>query len=426
MVQTQLDTVSGATKIAESITRRSRVLLIWFELPNRPELLEPFSVLSNQFEFIHLIFNTSSERQQSHSPFQMIYWFDYASPFSLLKSIRPDVILSEFPSDLKCIALAVAAKRIGVPYLGITHGIYFAHSFDIVVPNENSLGKLNDYSKYLRILRFYLSVVNVRDWKSSTSLLKFLYYFVRIGFFSALKKVKFEARWPLRYIVYQMKNSDKIMYDTHRFPADRLIPIGVPQFDKMFTYWNSVPEKKESEKFYLMIDTAWVQNASIPPDEVIYGTYRKLAAYCKQQGAKLLVKLHPHWYTHSALPQEDNIEYVRNVSQDKLSDLMIQAQGCFLYFSTLSIPIVPYINCYFLYHGEPTDDLLGILKLGVAKAIDIQRIELDAIDFSTGFDKTNIETYIDDYLYAIDGKSTKRLGAILQEFSKTSPYCAQA
>lgn len=408
------------------VGNKHRVLLVWFELPNRPELQEPFVNLSDKFEFIHLVFNSPAEREQAHSPFKMIFWFDYPTPYALLNKIKPHVILSEFPSDLKCIALAIAAKEYNIPYLGITHGIYFADSFNVVIPNGNSASKFDRYGKYVKILRFYLSVLKLTDKKLAAHMLQFLYYFMRIGYFEALGKVKFEQRWPLRYLVYQMKNSDEIMYNKHGFPAERLVPIGVPQFDRMFRYWNSFQQNAaEKSKYYLMIDTAWIFNATKPPDETIYGTYTKLANFCREKGCKLIVKLHPHWYEHDALPQDANIEYIRHVSQDKLAELMIKAQGCFLYFSTLSIPIVPYVNCYFLYYKTPSKDLIDIVNLRVAKALDIAEIERTPIDFEAGFSHEHIDVYVDNYLYATDGESTKRLGEILESFSKTSGGLAQ-
>jgi hypothetical protein len=313
----------------------------------------------------------------------------------------------------------MAARERRIPYLGITHGIYFADSFNIVIPNGNSVGKIERYGRYFKILRFYLSVLKLKDAKLASDMLRFLYYFMRIGYFAALDRVKFEQRWPLRYLVYQLKNSGDIMYNKHGFPADKLVPIGVPQFDQMFRIWNRFHNQSEEKSpYFLMIDTAWIFNATKPPEEFIYGTYTRLAAFCQQQGCKLVVKLHPHWYEHELLPKHDNILYVRNLSQTELANLIIHAKGCFLYFSTLSIPIVPYKNCYFLYYKTFSKDLQDITALGVAKSLDVAAIDEANINFSEGFNQQNMDQYIADYLYSVDGRSTERLGDVLSSWCR--------
>jgi hypothetical protein len=414
----------------EEPLRKKRVLFIWFEIPGRPELLEPFVNLSHRFEFIHLQFNSKKERKAEVTPFEMIYWFDYATPYKLLKEIKPDVVFSEFPSDLKCIALKIAAGNLNIPYVGMTHGIYFEDSFNIKIENENSVVAVNSYSKYLKILRFYLSSIRAKNVKALPKIAGLLFYYMKDGYFEALKKVQFQLRWPDRYIVYQMRNSIEIMRDTHGFPANRLIPIGVPQFDSMFHYWNSYQaEQNETGNYFLLIDTAWIDKMGMPSSEIIYQTYLKLAEYCKTQNSKLVVKLHPHWYENKSLPQNENIVYLRTVPQKELSELIIKARGCFLYFSTLSIPVVPYKNCYFLYYKTPTGDVYYITSLGVAKSLNIEEIKTEEIEFFNGFDRSHIREYIVDYLFSIDGKATARLAKILggnasEETELESEYAA--
>jgi hypothetical protein len=393
--------------------KRKRVLLIWYEISDRPELLEPFVNLSDQFEFIHLNFNTPKERKKITSPFKMIYWFNYPTPKILLKRIKPDIIFSEFPSDLKTIALNVVAKKAGIPYISMTHGIYFEDSFDIHIANENSFRQWWRYHAYYKILFFYLTSIRLSHLKYVPHLIKFLFYFIRFGYFDALDKVKFKLRWPDKYIVYQLKNSVEIMKGKHNFPPERLIPIGVPQFDSLFHYWNESISRVEPGNYYLMIDTAWIYNNEMPSPETINNTYLKLSAYCKSRNCRLFVKLHPHWYGKKDLPKDDNISYFRNIPQQDLSALIIRARGCFLYFSTLSIPIVPYKNCYFLYFKNVTGDLKEITSLGVAKSLNVEQFEIGDIDFENGFDRSQIAKYIDQYLFSTDGKATKRLAAVL-------------
>jgi len=398
-------------------TPRKRVLLIWWETKSRPELLEPFRQLSDRFEFIHLFFKDEKEREAVTSPFPMIYWFDYSTPYKLLDKVKPDVIFSEFPTDLKTIGLNIAAHNRGIPFLGMTHGIYFDNSFDITIANYNSIKEVNKYVDHIRIMFFYFASFKFKNLKYIFPAIRLLFHYIKDGYWEALRKVKFKIRLPDKYIVYQMKNSDKAIWDMHGCPPEKLVAIGVPQFDIIFKHWNSCKSNGQITEggYYLMVDTAWIFNNDMPPPDVINDTYLRIAAYCKSRNAKLIVKLHPFWYTKNDLPVSENIEYVRNIPQEELSRLIIQSKGCFLYFSTLSIPIVPYKNCYFLYYGKPSKDLVEIVELKVAKSIDIRELDNSRIDFDNGFDRSRIDEYIKDYLYAIDGKATGRLEKILEE-----------
>ena len=183
----------------------------------------------------------------------------------------------------------------------------------------------------------------------------------------------------------------------------------------MFQYWNSFENEnnRSSSDYYLMIDTAWIFNINLPPIDLIYSTYLKLSAYCKLQKCRLIVKLHPHWYEKTDFPFDENITYLRNIPQIELQELIIKAKGCFLYFSTLSIPIIPYRNSYFCIIRKFQKTLIDITTLGVAKAIDIAELDINSIDFDSGFDRAYIDKYIQGYLFSIDGKATKRLANIL-------------
>ena len=393
-----------------------KILLVWFELPRRPELIEPFIKIAQNkdVEFIHLIHNSKKDREEVISPFRMIFWLDYNTPAALLNDIKPDKIISEFPTDLKGIALRVAAAKRKIPFIGMTHGIIFKNSADISLSNENSISSLGKYSKYFKIAFFYLSVIPFFKPAKAIKLLKYFFVFLSKGYYNAARTVKFSERNPDIYLVFQKKNAAKYYQNLSNIEEEKLIPIGVPMFDDIFYFFNEKNNIK-AERYYLMIDTAWIYQTQLPSQELISNTYLKLAEFCKRNNAKLKVKLHPHWYDKDDLPQLTEIEYYRNVPQDNLNILMKEALGCFLYFSSLSVPLIVYKQCYFLGYRDLDAEIASWEKDQLIRTLDIENFSSEDINFNNfnERDPALINQFVSDYLFSTDGKSVERLGKII-------------
>ena len=94
---------------------------------------------------------------------------------------------------------------------------------------------------------------------------------------------------------------------------------------------------------------------------------------------------------------------------------MKNALGCFLYFSTLSIPLVVYKKCYFLGFRDIEDEIVLWESSNLIKSINIESFIPEDIDFNTFPDKNSdiIKQFISDYLFSTDGKSVERLQRIL-------------
>lgn len=395
-----------------------RVLLIWFELPKRPELLDPFVKIAENgnVEFIHLIHNTLTDRKEILSPFKMIYWFDYKTPFHLLNDIKPDKIVSELLIDLKGIALRIIAAKLKIPFIGMTHGIFFKNTADIVIKNDNNISSFKKYRAYAKISLFYFSVFSLFDFNKTISLIKLFFVFIFKGYYHAARTVKFSERNPDIYIIFQRKNALRYLNTISNIDEEKLIPIGVPMFDDIFNYLKN-PTEPDGKKYYLMIDTAWIYQTMLPTEKVINDTYLKLAQFCKKNNAILKVKLHPYWYLKSDLPQHPSIEYCRNLTPLELNQLINKALGCFLYFSTLSIPLIVYKNCYCLGFKNLDEEISMWDKMNLIKTIDIETFVPDDIDFNK-FEAKNsnhINQFITDYLFSVDGKAVERLQNIILE-----------
>ena len=88
---------------------KKKAILFWFEMDKRLELLQPFITMSDDIEFVHVFFRTREERQIQLSPFEIIYWFDYKTPYEMLKKHKPDFIVGA-TENLLAISLIVAAR----------------------------------------------------------------------------------------------------------------------------------------------------------------------------------------------------------------------------------------------------------------------------------------------------------------------------
>lgn len=388
------------------------MLLVWFELPDRPEMLKYFIDMADEIEFIHLWFNHPSERDTDLSPFERIYWLDYATPYALLDAVRPDKILGEYLRDLKGVALTAAAKNRGIPVLGLTHGIYFEDSYDLVLDRPRYPFTLFTLWKYLRIALFYLSILTrLKNWKHFGPLAKyFILFFIR-GYYEAGKAVRFDFRNPDVYFVYQMANATEWLGLHHDLRRDQIVPIGVLNFDNML---QSVPKllPNSTNDYYLLIDTAWIYQEDIPEQSIIDAIYTRLADYAASQGKDLYVKLHPHWYHNQSLPLRPNIKYLRALDEDTLNRTIANAAGCFCNISTLAVPVIYFKPTYLLYYKRMIGDVRYFAESGMCRVLDIATFLPSDIHFENFVrSEEQVAGFVDKYLYSADGHATDRLKA---------------
>lgn len=388
--------------------KKKRGLLVWFEMDRRLELLQPFIDMSDEIEFTHIFFRTREERQVFLSPFEVIYWFDYNTPYELLRKHKPDFIIGA-TEILQTISLIVAAKEKHIPYYGLQHGFSTDNFVTIVkkVTRESPFSPAQ-LRKHFKTSLFYFSSIRL---KSIGRIFQYIRLFVLF-----YKKFPEEAiidgqyKWvkPSCYLCFSEISSGhyKRLYN---LTDSEIKYIGIPSFDNLFKAMNTTERDASSEKYYLLIDTSFIDYGKPISDEQVWRCYNTINQYCRQQGAKLYIKLHPRNYENYGLNDGDGIHFVRNREMQGLASLIVNAQGCFGFFSTLTMPIAFVIPTIQIRYDDVYDKLL--VENDITPELDFYHFRLEDIQF-------NPPSHIDEklkekFLFATDGNTAVRIKKIL-------------
>ena len=319
-----------------------KILLYWFEMDQRPELLQPFVELSAHFEFIHIIYRKPAERTTSSSPFKMIYWFDYSSPYQLLNKIKPDRVVITDAADLLSISLVIACKSRNIATFSLQHGFVIGNVVsnlaDIV--REPILSK-NKFAVYAKLLAFYIKGINYKKLFLLPQLISFLFSYYKHGGTKSLYRNKYNWRLVDNYLCYS-EGSAKVFFERDGIDNSKVKIIGVITFDELFKVLNNKFIQPSGDKYYLLIDTNFSEHKNPVTNEQILRNYQELAEYCKNNNARLKVKLHPWCYNKDYTKEFrlDNVDFLKNIPQYDLAVLIKNAIGCFGFFSTLSFPVL--------------------------------------------------------------------------------------
>lgn len=394
--------------------KKKKVLLYWFEMPGRPELMDVFVFDDPCLEFVHLYHFNKKNRQETYSPYKMLYWFDYNSPYQLLNEVKPDLVVVANGEGLYEVALLIAANQRGIKTLCVQHGLFAPSVFEEMrtTKTRREAGKA---FYYFKLFLFYLPIFRKLRGGMRGRLLKFIGDFMRYGQYGACEKNQFALRLPANYICFTKFNAQ---YFTTRdgVGAEKIIEIGVPFFDYIFQLNNNstTPGNGAEQPYLLFIDTRLIKDGLPVSTTVMNGYYSRLNDFAQKNGYRLKIKLHPWSYSETSLLEHSNIKYLRNISNTQLVEEIMQAKIVFSFFSTLLFPIfflhekvvgVEYDDFHFPaeikdQHKVPTVNLLNEIP---------DNFSIDAVK--------NSETLLHDvqikYLYKTDGKAKERLKTIL-------------
>jgi hypothetical protein len=387
--------------------KRKKAILVWFEMDRRLELLQPFISLQQDIEFVHLYFRTRDERQINMSPFEIIYWFDYKSPYELLQKHNPDFIVGA-TEVLLSISLIAAAKEKNITFFGMQHG-FTTEDFMSILPKVKRDATINLplLKKHFNTARFYFSSLKLKNISRLGQYAKLLISFYSKFPEEAINKKRYKWLKPDYYICFSEISCQhyKKLYNL----ADNEIKfIGIPSFDNIFKEMNLLKPDAAATKYYLLIDTSFIDYHKPVSDEQIQRCYKTIKEYCKQQNATLYIKLHPRNYQNPGLADDDTITFIRNVDMPQLAKLIINAAGCFGFYSTLTMPIAFTIPTVQIKYDEIYEPLLA--KEGVTPVLDFYNFTISDIKFYP-FNKN--DTLKTKFLYASDGKAVERLKQIL-------------
>ncbi len=389
---------------------KKKVLLVWWEIDQRPEFLEPFVMMGDDFDFVQVIYKNRDERTGTSSPFTMIYWHDYPNAQSLLRDIRPQVIIGVTES-IFCAALIHAARKKDIPFYGLQHG-YTPDNIAEVAADTRKFEKTL-FSSYLKSTLFFLRSFSLFNPARFFSALYFYWLYPRMHVYKLLTKHHFPWLAPPYYICFSPYSAEhyKRMY---RMQEDQIRYTGILWFDKLFKGFAACAGNRTSQanKYYLLIDTSFVNYQKPVSEAQINRCYQELASYCQANNARLVVKLHPLNYDSKTLPEVTHIEYVRKLSDESLHQLITGCEGCFGFHSTLILPILaikPVIQIAYdgIYMKLPE-------KEGLTPVLDFYTFTQGDIRFPVKEMNDLHQQNLGYLLYSIDGHATERLKQILR------------
>ena len=388
--------------------KKKKGLLVWFEMDKRIELLQPFINMSDEIEFVHLHFRTREERLVDQSPFEIIYWFDYNTPYQLLQKHRPDFIVGA-TEGLLSISLIVAAKEKNIPFFGMQHGFTTENFLSIIQAEKrgftNTVKKLKTH---LKTTQFYFSSLRLSKKDRLFEYINLFILFFKNFPETALAKNRYEWVKPAVYICFSEISS--LHYkQLYNLKDSEIKYVGIPSFDLLFkSIKKNENESFAVEKCFLLIDTNFTDYHKIITKEQIWRCYNEIAEFCKIQNAKLYIKLHPLSYKYD---YEDNetILFVRNINHNELGKLIQQSLGCFGFYSTLTFPIAfikPTVQIG--YDGIIEQ---GLVDNNITPALDFYTFKARDINFCRD-SRSKIELR-EKYLFSDDGNAGQRIKSIL-------------
>ncbi len=392
---------------------RKTILLNWGY--HRKSWVAPFNALREAFDFVYLSNIHPSLDKECYVEEPRIYWSEFGNANEILDRVSPDkVVFMALESGLG-IALNTAAKKRGIPTYILQHGLYTTYEdyrareeiwkkkdTKTVVPQTKQEFSFSS-------LKFLLASCTVSDLFKLFKFPWYLYLSKKEGTYYAAKNAVFPGRKPDKYICYTHKNAT-IHRELDRVPEHRLVYIGNPELD---TYLIPSPSPKSDRPYFLHIDQALAENSfgeETVSIEAMQRFYSKINQYCKTNGAKLKIKLHPESYRSQWLPADPNIEWIRDT--EDMPTLIQHARGCFGFYSTLVLPAI-FWNPTVLFKSSDSDLQEVAVGMGVVQLLDLYTFEPGDIRFDKGPGRS--KAFIDSYFHAEDGKSLDRLKNVLTE-----------
>lgn len=395
---------------------KKKFLIYWDY--RRTDLLQPFYKLSDSFEW-NFVFFRHREEDSSSIDYSRFYWGDYSSPYQLIDSIKPDGVIFSDLSNIYALALNIACKNRSIHTYLLEHGIKLDYDYYLNIENRfKSLSRANEKVntikpkrqslRQLYSLSFYLSALKAKNKGEIIKAIELLYFLFRIGSKKAFTKVKFQLRCPDTYLLFSKQNypyykqRDGIM-------EDRVIYFGNPHQDDYILRLN-IPTLNSLSPYYLLLDDGQIEAFGINLEQKnIF--ISKLNVFAKANGARLIIKLHPFDYALTGFYADENITYVREYD---ISELIINAKGCFAISTTLMLPLIVAgkVILFRLAESKVQD---AIATFGV-EFLDYLNFSPKEIDFQNCcLVKDKRPLFIEQFLFKMDGRATQRLKEILEE-----------
>ena len=392
----------------------TRILVIW--PVHRKDWVDVFQKLSEEFELIFLAGIAKDDDIANYAaPFaRCVYWNEYSSVGGLLRDINPNkLVFMSLDNGLNVVLNYLAKQQKLTTYI-LQHGIYTNYKD---YRNREILWNKNKVSENIKAGKKAISFSTLRfirnslTWKSFyliPQIAVFTYFLKKKGPYWAAKHWSFSAKKPTYYLCFSPYNAT-IHFELDKISPKRIIYTGSPELDG---YLEPV-ENKINGKYYLHIDQAFAENSfgeeTVSKNNMI-DFYQKLNEFCKRSEAQLYIKLHPESYNSTWLPKDENIVYLKNVSN--FNDYIQSAIGCFGFYSTMIIPAIywkPTVLFKIFYSGLQEK----IEETDAAKCYDFRTFEVDQINFNNA--RKGSDNFVSTFFYQPDGKSLERMKNVLKK-----------
>ncbi len=384
------------------------ILAIWWY--ERDDLRGVFDSLPATVELVYIY----RRRPTAGSSYQgrgiVLYWTDFANPYEILDRVKPDkLVFQTIGHDSSYVALSLAARQRGIPVLIMDHGIFSR------LHSEPPMAQRMDRAWNLR---FSLSSFGTRvgwEW------LRFL----QLQLLKLLKRPvkdsdpRFQKlRRADQYLTYCPYNQRFHKARDH-VPDDVFVLTGILAFDG-WAALESHPNDEMGKAYMLLIDQPLSGGDNCDfflPQSDKEELLRTLDIFAGANGMELLVKLHPIDYAKADPFAGQNVRFLRQVAD--LGQLVKGASGIFGFFSTLQLPAILLAPNILFRHPSFPDLVNDIAEFGVISVYDIGSFTAAHLSFDIPSRTVeNLARYTHEFLYCLDGKSTKRsVEALLKAWS---------
>lgn len=385
-----------------------RILINWYY--TRFDLTEYLLRFADEMEIIFLfkqVPETEPDYLKGKKNISIVYWGDFKTPYQLLRSVYPDIVVFADLEAFNQIALNIAARNKGITTYVLQHGIRGAYEVDEALSADEKSTPIQLNNTSFWSLRFLFSAIRPKNFSELPRFLRFVYARKSNELTVALYQYQFELRRADYYIEFSQANTD---YHRKRdgVPEHRFIVVGNPLFDEMFTYLNNSSSKGIQGNYCLLIDCPFTE-AVFYKDHGIGSTEKRkylqrLAKWTQNNGYTLKVKLHPLSYKNTDLYIDPSIEYV------KQADLKLLIAGAavvfFIHFSSITPVVLPFKPCIYFHSSLHTHTIL-FQKLGLEPfpLFGFDEKNKDLLDRAK---KVSLDV-LQPFLFSTDGKAAERI-----------------
>ncbi len=394
--------------------RNRKKLLINFGY-YRKQWIAPFEQLANSFKLVYLFYIDSTQEQAVYTKHERVFWSDFKGAKELLSEINPDrVIFMDLNSGLG-IALNLACRNRNIPTYLMQHGLYH---------NYKDYRKRDIQSKKLRTkkdvivegaavefssLTFLRHSIGLLDFFKLSRLPFYLLLLKLEGHTFASRYVRFEARKPDHYLCYTPSNA-LIHRELDGDIEERCYYIGNPELYQLDKQLRNGAKLERSNDYFLLIDQPFADNRyqeKVKTKKEMIAFYLGLSNWCRSKSKRLVIKLHPESFHSLWLPEDENIEWIKET--DSMASLILNSDGCFGYFSTLMLPVILHKPTVLFQVGESPfyNDIRGF---GMAQIVPF--MAFDQIILRRKEDCDNLG-FVNHYFYQIDKNPVEVLKGIL-------------